>query len=134
MILKGILRFFSYLFHTLLALFLLALSGFARVSGPGGALRLGMLPWSGETLEYVLFFGALAGLGIVLLALKGVLRILFLLWSFLVFVLVVKGYFLSSYTFRPNELRFAAYLAAASFLALLGAWFGLRTSSRTRKY
>jgi hypothetical protein len=131
---KAILRYFSYLFHTLLCLFLLGLSGIAITSGAAESLRLGMLPWSGQTLEYVLFFGALAGLATVLLALKGTLRILFLLWSFVVFVLIVKSYFISMYVFRPNEFRLAVYLAVGSFVALIGAWAGLRTSSVPRKY
>src|SRR5581483_11806158 len=133
MILKAIMRYFSYLFHILLALFLIGVSGFAMASGAGD-LKLGLLPWNGDTLEYVLLFGALAGLATVLLAMRGVLRILFLIWSFLVFVLLVKGYIFSSYKFQPNEFRTALYLIAASALALLGAWFQLRTTARPRKF
>src|SRR5262245_59683970 len=133
MIVKALMRYFSYLFHAVLALFLMLLSGIAITSGVG-QLRLGMLPWSGETLNYVLFFGALIGLATVLLAMKGILRFLFLIWAFLVFVLLVKGYIFSRYTFQPNEFRIAAYLIAASLLALFGAWFQLRTGGRPKKY
>jgi hypothetical protein len=132
-IVKALMRYFSYLFHFGLALFLILLSGVAITSG-AGQLRLGMLPWSGDTLNYVLFFGALAGLATVLLAMKGVLRFLFLIWAFLVFVLLVKGYIFSRYTFQPNEFRLALYLIAGSLLAVLGAWFQLRTGTRTKKY
>ena len=51
-----------------------------------------------------MFFGALAGLLTVALAIKGTLRILFLIWSFLVFVLLVKGYMLSGYKFQPQRI------------------------------
>jgi hypothetical protein len=130
---KAIMRYFAYLFHIVLALFLLALSGVAISTGTG-SLRLGMLPWSGDTLNYVLIGSAVVGLLTVLLAMKGVLRILFLLWSFLVFVMLVKGYIFSRYQFQPNEFRIALYLIGASLLALLGAWFQLRTSARPKKY
>jgi hypothetical protein len=133
-IVKAIMRYFSYLFHLMLTLFLILLSGIAIMSGGVGPLRLGMLPWSGETLNYVLLFGALAGLATVLLAMKGVLRILFLIWSFLVFVLLVKGYIFSRYMFQPNEFRLAAYLMAGSFLALFGSWFQLQSRARPKKY
>jgi hypothetical protein len=130
---KAIMRYFSYAFHIVLALFLLAVSGVAISTGTG-SLRLGMLPWSGETLNYVLIGSALIGLLTVVLAMKGVLRMLFLIWSFLVFVMLVKGYIFSRYQFQPNEFRIALYLIGASLLALLGAWFQLRTSARPKKY
>jgi hypothetical protein len=133
MIFKALMRYFAYLFHIVLALFLLALSGVAISTGTG-SLRLGMLPWSGETLNYVLIGSALFGLLTVALAMKGVLRFLFLIWSFLVFVILVKGYIFSRYTFQPNEFRIALYLIGGSLLALLGAWFQLRTSARPKKY
>jgi hypothetical protein len=133
MILKAIMRYFAYLFHILLALLLLAMTAIDMSTG-AASLRLGMLPWSGDTLNYVLLGGALLGLAIVVLAMKGVLRFLFLIWAFLIFVLLVKGYIFSRYMFRPNEFRIAAYLMGGSLLALLGAWFQLRTAARPRKY
>src|SRR5690349_6062072 len=132
MFFKAIMRYCSYLFHLLLAIVLIALSGLAMASGIG--LRLGMLPWAGDTLNYALFFGALAGLAVTLLAMKGVLRILFLIWSFLVFVLLVKGYIFSGYKFAPNEFRTAVWLIVLSLLAVFGAWFSLRTDARPKKY
>jgi len=122
---KALMRFLSYLFHTLLALFLFAVSGFAMASG-ARSLHLDMLPWTGSTLTYVLFFGSLFGLVTIVLALKGMLRPLFFLWSLAVTVLLVKGYFLSGYHFAAGEIRTALYLLAASILALFGAWFQMR--------
>ena len=122
---KAIMRFLSYLFHTLLALFLFAVSGLGMAGG-ANSLHLDMLPWTGSTLTYVLFFGSLFGLTTILLALKGKLRALFFLWSLAVVVLLVKGYFLSGYRFGVGEVRTALYLIAASIVALFGAWFQMR--------
>ena len=129
---KALMRFLSYLFHTLLALFLFAVSGFAMASG-ARSLHLDMLPWTGSTLTYVLFFGSLFGLVTVVLALKGMLRPLFFLWSLAVTVLLVKGYFLSGYHFAAGEIRTALYLLVASILALFGAWFQMRRRPDRRR-
>jgi len=48
--LKALVRYFSYVFNGLLALFLLAVSGLALASGAAN-LHLGMLPWSGAMLK-----------------------------------------------------------------------------------
>ncbi len=119
---KAIVRFLGYLFHALLALFLFGASALALAS-EANALHLAMLPWTGSTLTYVLFFGSLLGLLTLFLALKGTLRPLFFLWSLAVTVLLVKGYFISGYHFAPGEVRTAFYLTAGSLVALLGAWF-----------
>jgi hypothetical protein len=127
---KALMRYYSYLFHVVLAVFLLAVSGLALASGSPN-LHLGMLPWTGQTLIYVLFFGALAGLIAVFLAMRGTLRILFLIWSVLVALFLVKGYIFSGYKFEGAEFKTAIYLIIASLIALPGAWFQLR---RVRKY
>ena len=57
-VLKALLSFFGYLFHGLLCLILIAMSGLAMAAG-AQTLQLGMLPWTGSTLLYTLFFGAL---------------------------------------------------------------------------
>ena len=79
-VVKTLLRFFSYLFHALLVLFLLAVSGLTLLLG-GQSLHLGMLPWTGSTLTRVVFFGSMGGLVALLLAIRGRLRALFFLWS-----------------------------------------------------
>jgi hypothetical protein len=129
---KVIVCFLSYLFHALLALFLLAVSAVALASGVN-ALHLAMLPWTGPTLTYALFCGSLFGLLTVLLALKGSLRPLFFLWSLAVTVLLVKGYFLSGYHFAVGEVRTALYLTAGSVIALFGAWFQMFRAVRGRR-
>src|SRR5215467_12278288 len=119
-------RFFSYLFHGLLALFLIAVSALAIGTGASESLRFGMLPWTGATLTYVLFFGALAGLAILILALKGTLRVLFLLWSLVVMCLLIKGYVFSGYKFESGSAGTAGWLLIASVAAVVGAWFVFR--------
>ena len=132
-VIKALMRLFSYLFHALLALFLIAVSGIALASGTA-SLKLGMLPWSGSTLLYVLFFGSLAGLLSLILALAGKLRLLFFLWSLVVAVLLVKGYVFSGYRFTPGEWKTAAWLVAFSLIALLGAWFQMTRRAARKRY
>jgi hypothetical protein len=131
---KTLLRLFSYLYHGLLALFLIAVSGFALASG-APALRLDMLPWTGSTLAYVVFFGAVLGLATLLLAVRSKWRFLFLIWSLAVAVLLVRGYFFSGYHFQPGSVSLALGLVAGSLLAVLGAWFQLvRRAKRPARY
>ena len=118
---RGLLRVFSYLFHGLLVMFLLATSGMALSSGPG-RLNFRMLPWTGDTLIFVLFFGSLFGLLTLMLALGGKTPALFLLWCVAVAVLLAKGYVFSWYHFAPGEIRIAGGLLAGSWLAVAGAW------------
>lgn len=119
--LKALIRYFSYLFHGLLALFLLAISSLALATGVQ-TLHLGMLPWTGSTLAYVVFLGSLYGLISVLLAIRGSWTVLFFLWSLGVVVLLVKGYIFSGYHFSTGEAPKACGLMLASAIALIGSW------------
>ena len=121
--LKALIRYFSYLFHGLLALSLLAITGLAWMTGEN--LHLGMLPWTAATLTYVVFFASLYGLISVVLAIRGSWRVLFFLWSLAVVVLLVKGYVFSGYHFSPQEPLKAACLTLASVIALIGAWLAM---------
>ncbi len=127
-----LLRIFSFLFHGLLALFLLAVSALALASGTP-SLRLDMLPWKGATLTLVVFFSALFALISLVLALSHKLRALFFLWALAVPVLLCKGYIFSGYRFSPGEARWAACLLLASLLALAGACSQL-LRPRPRRY
>ncbi len=122
---KALLRLFSFVFHALLALFLIAVSGLALASGTP-TLQMGMLPWTGDTLIYVLFFGALFGLIALLLAILGRLRFLFFIWTLAVAVLLLKGYIFTGYRFVPGEATKALVLLLASWIAALGGWFQMR--------
>lgn len=118
-------RAFSYLFHGLLTLFLLAISAMALSSGQ--ILHLEMLPWHGQSLSYWLLFSAVAGLVSLILAILRTWRLLFVLWSVAVLAVMVRGFFLSPYAFagRPEFYR-ALYLSAGALIAAFGAWFQLR--------
>jgi len=120
-VIKALLSFLSYVYHGLLCLLVLALSGVAMAAG-AKTLQLSMLPWSGTTLLYTMFFGSLAGLVIVVMAIRGTLRPVFFLWSLVVVILLAKGYVFSGYHFSPGEFRNAGYLRVGSLIAMFGAW------------
>jgi hypothetical protein len=122
-------RIYSYLYHGLLALFMLLISSLALLSGT--QLHLEMLPWTGMTETYILLGGAIFGLLSLLLALKRKLRFLFFLWSLVVFVLLVKGYYLSPYHFGGmSGFKTASLLTGGALLAIFGAWFQMRRARR----
>ena len=131
-VIKALLSFLSYLFHGLLCLILLAMSGLAMAAG-AQTLQLGMLPWTGSTLLYTLFFGALLGLLTVILAIRGTWRPLFFVWSLAVTLLLVKGYIFSSYRFTPDEFRMVMYLILGSVIALIGSWVQMGRRARARR-
>jgi hypothetical protein len=111
---------------------LLLMSALAMVAG-AHTIQLGMLPWTGPTLLYVLFFGALLGLLTVFLAVRRTWRPLFFLWSLVVTILLVKGYIFSGYHFSPGEFRTATYLIAGSLIALIGAWVQMGRPAPARR-
>jgi hypothetical protein len=127
--LKALLRWFSYLFHGLLALFLLLVSAIALASGSGvAALHLDAMPWNGATLAWILLAASLFGLIALLLAITGRASALFFLWSLIVAAMLLKGYVFSSFRFAPGVgVNTAIYLILGSWLALLGAWFAVRS-------
>jgi len=120
-VIKALLSFLSYVYHGLLCLLVLALSGVAMAAG-AQTLQLGMLPWTGTTLIHTMFFGSLAGLVIVVLAIRGTLRPVFFLWSLVVVILLVKGYVFSGYHFSPGEFRTAGWLIVGALIAMFGGW------------
>ena len=131
-VIKALLSFLSYVFHGLLCLILLAMSGLAMAAG-AQTLQLGMLPWTGPTLLYTLFFGALLGLVTVILAIKGTWRPLFFVWSLVVVLLLLKGYIFSGYHFSPGEFRTAMCLIVGSVIALMGAWVQMGRKAGARR-
>ncbi|HUP04606.1 MAG TPA: hypothetical protein VMU19_11495 [Bryobacteraceae bacterium] len=123
--LAAIVRYYSYAFHALLALFLIGVSAVALGSSPT-SLRLDMLPWSGATLTYVVFFGGLFGLLTVALAFLHKLPVLFFVWALAVLVLLVKGYVFSGYGFEPGGFATAVELTIGALLTLPGSWLQMR--------
>ena len=120
-LLRMLLRVFSFLYHSALTIFLLAVSGLALSSG-SIRLNLKMLPWTGDTLIFVLFFGSLLGLLAMILALGGRMRFLFFLWSVAIAILLTKGYVFSGYGFAHGEVKTAGCLLLGAWLSVIGAW------------
>jgi hypothetical protein len=126
-------RIYSYLFHLALALFAFATASLALLSGSHN-LNLDMLPWEGSALTYWLFGLSLGGLLLILLALKGVLRILFFLWTLGIAALFVWGFLFSRFFFRGSDGFFSAlYFLAAALLACLGGWLQMRRKPSLRR-
>ncbi len=128
-------RFYSYAYHGLLGLSLLGIAMVAATSG-SHTLQLEVLPWTGAALTWWLLFGSLFGLASLVLAFKGIARVLFLVWSVVVVVMILRGLFFSSYRFTPGEIAFPLLVAGGALLAVLGAWFqlGAAPGYKSRKY
>ena len=129
--LRALVRYFSYLFHLLLALFLIGVSGLAWGSG-SQSLHLGMLPWTGPTLIRVVFFASVLGLISVILAVRGTWRFLFFLWCLAVMVLLIRGYAFTGYHFSPGEAPKAGWLVLGSVIALFGGWWAMFVNGNRR--
>ncbi len=131
-VLGVIMRAYSYLFHVLLALFLIAV---ALVTLAGGVhnLNLRMLPWKGATLTYSVLTMGVVGLLASVLAFKGLLRLVFFLWALFVAGFMIKGYIFSSYIFAgaADFWRTMAFIGAA-LLAAGGAYLVWRQQPARR--
>lgn len=115
-----LLRLYSYVYHLVLSLLLLGLGIVAYSSGT--TLSLGMLPWEGEKLTQVLL--ALGAIGLVCLfgAITGLFRWLFPIWTLVIFVLMVRGFFLSSMSYSgPDTFKEAVLLTIGALVAFLGS-------------
>jgi hypothetical protein len=128
-----ILRFYSLLFHLLLSFLMAGVGGLAWLSGQHN-LQIWLLPWQGTTLTYWLLGAGAAGLAITLLAWKRIMPLLFLAWSVVVFVMLVRGYFFGSYHFGlgSTPITTALLIVLLALLAVAGAWFQFR-SGKYRK-
>lgn len=126
-----LLRVYSYLFHLILSVFLVGISAVAISSNK--ALTLKMLPWEGEKLnQWVLGLGIL-GLVCVFLAVTGLFRWIFPLWTLLVFVLMLRGFFLTSYDFGGEaNFKGAAWLTLGALGAFLSS-LSLLSRRRNRR-
>jgi LPXTG-motif cell wall-anchored protein len=121
-----LLRFYSYLFHLLLCLFLLGIALMASSSHQ--PLNLGMFPFAPEHMVRTIFILALAGLTTTILAITRVFKFLFPVWALLVFYWLFRGLFFSSYNFpSTGTFKSALWLLLGAFLASIGALWTLRT-------
>jgi len=129
-VIGALVRIYSYLYYLALALLLLGISLVALLSH-SNTLNLGMLPWKGSALTYWLLGLGLAGLLAIVLSWIGRLRFLLLLYALAVFVMMVRGYFISGYSFSgKDEFRMAIWMTLGALLAIFGAWSQFRKQSR----
>ena len=129
---KALLRVYSYIFELLLIVACGAISCFASYNHT--PLNLPFLPWTGHQLVSWLFYSALVGLFTLVLAVAGKLRGLFFLWSLAVFVMLFRGFFLTSYSFAgPVHFKTAAYLTVFALVAAIGAWPSIRRREPIRR-
>jgi hypothetical protein len=127
-----LLRVFAYLFELALSLFLLGLGIVAWASSPAN-LTIGMLPWEGAALTQALLILGIMGLACVLLA-GSRMRWIFPLWCLLVLVIMIRGFFLSSYSFAgADQFQFAVWLTVAAVIAFLGSLGVFRRRAKTRR-
>jgi hypothetical protein len=115
-----LLRVYAYLFHFVLGLLLAGMAIVALTSGTD--LTLGMLPWQGAALTRATLLLGLLSVICVALAVTGFARWLFPLWALFALIMMLRGFFLSPYTFSgAGEFRFAVWLTIGAFVALLGS-------------
>ena len=128
-----LLRLYSYLYHCVLALVLFGISGVA-IASDVHTLNLAMFPWKGDELIRWVFYGSLVGLISIALAVTGIFRYLFPLWTLVVLVMMVRGFLILPYTFSgKDEFYMVLGLIAAAFVAFLGSLSLFRSGSRSRR-
>ena len=128
-----LLRLYSYLYHFALALILFAISGVAIASNVH-ALNLPMFPWKGDELIHWVFFGSLAGLVAILLAMTGIFKYLFPIWALIVLVMMTRGFLILPYTFAGKDQFYAILgLIAGAFLAFVGSLTVFRSNRRRQR-
>lgn len=114
-----LLRVCGYIYHLILCLFLLGLGILGPASGQNN-LKLGMLPWEGAALTRAVTILGAVGIVCILLAITGKLRWLFPIWALFVFVMMFRGFFLSSYSFADaGQFKFDVWLTAGALVVFL---------------
>jgi hypothetical protein len=130
-LLRTSLRYFSYAFNALFVFILVAVSVVWLASGPL-TVNFYLLPWEGQALVYSLLGLALAGAFVLLMAVRGKMQGLFLGWSVVVLLLIVRYYFFSPYSFTPDtgNYRVALLIVLSAMVAVVGAWMRPASSCR----
>jgi hypothetical protein len=122
---------FGFVFHLVLALFLLALGVMSLISGHD--LRLDMLPWKEGPLTWWVLGGALVGLLAVILAYTRKVRFLYPVWALIVAVLMIRGFFLSPYIFNGrNDFLYTVGLTLVAILVFVASVRELKSPERKR--
>ena len=125
------LRLYSYLYHFVLALFLLGLALVALLSS--NTLRIPILPWQGQEATQWLLWGSILGIVSVVLAVTGIFRYLFPLWAFAVLALLFRGYILQPIPFAgPDDFRNSMLLLLGALIAFLASLTVFSMNKRRR--
>lgn len=115
-----LLRLYSYVYHLVLSLVLLGLGIVAYSSGK--TLSLGMLPWEGEKLTQALLALGVIGLVCIFGAVSGLFRWLFPIWTLVILILMIRGFFLSSFSYSgPDQFHGVLWLMLGALVAFLSS-------------
>ncbi len=126
-----LLKFWAYLFHFSLSAVLLAIAVIAV--NHHDALRLEMLPFDQDRLVSRISIISLVGFLCLFLAFTRIFEIAFPVWSLVLIVLFIWGFFFTSYSFQgPIHLPTALLLILAAALALYGSFMVLIPERRNR--
>jgi hypothetical protein len=128
-----LLKYWSYLYSGLFGLFLAGMAAVLLISGSSN-FRFTQIPfWQGAAALYGLLFIGLLGVAGALLGLLKGLRPLLLVWTLVIFCLLVYGYFISPkhyFTLGVTEAKGAAWLSFGALGAFFGALMQYRNSKR----
>jgi hypothetical protein len=128
---NGLLKFYAYVFHLALSVFLIGIAILAR-SGHQ-ALHLEMLPFNQDRLISRVSMMSLAGFISIFLALVRIFEFVFPLWSLAFAVLLVWGFFFTPYTFAGLPgLESALLVILAALVAFYGSIMVLMPQRRNR--
>ena len=125
------LRAVSYAFHLGLGLLLVGLAAVALI-GPEATFTVGILPWQGQTLAWILLAAGVVAVAAVYLAVRRARALLLLIWSLTVLGTLLYGCFLSRYYFGRDGPATALVLVAGAAVATLGSWLAFRRPDRPR--
>lgn len=124
-----LLRVYSFVFHLTLSVFLLGVAGIAYrwhdsiVSLP--------LPFADDVVLRDITLLGLFGLILTLLALTRRFKILFVLWTAVLFYVMIKSFFLGPFSVSGTaQIRGAAWLTFGALGALFGALWALKSTYR----
>jgi hypothetical protein len=106
-------RIYSLAFHVFLGFIMIAV-GLVSMGGGQHSLKIGFLPWTGATLSYCLLAFGVLGIILAALAFWRILPVLFAVWSLAVVVMLVRGYFLSSYNFELSGFSTAIWFTEST--------------------
>jgi len=129
-VISAVLCAVSYLFHLGLGLVLVGMAVTALV-GPEATFTVGVLPWQGRTLAWILLAAGVLAVVAVYLAIRRVLPILLVLWSAAVLIVLANGYFLGRYFFGRDGPSTALLLVLGAAIATLGGWLNFRRRKRS---